>query len=188
LVKILDKKLALGNLNPIYTQDDNNKTKSYSPTDKQNYEDDRLEKQRQRYSKKARQNKLRYRFYQIIIMIISANIPIINLIDLVDLQTRIVSSILGTTILIITGITQLEKYQEYWIIYRTSAELLKKEKYFFENDAGDYANLPDENAKRKLLVERVESLISSETNKYFTIHQPQKPPTSQSNDKSSKNE
>ena len=50
---------------------------------------------------------------------------------------------------------------------------LLKEKYYFRNGAGEYANL-DEEAKRKLLVERVETLVSSETNKYFTIHQPQK--------------
>jgi hypothetical protein len=54
-------------------------------------------------------------------------------------------------------------------LYRTSAELLKKEKYFFENNVGEYSNL-DEKERNKLLVERVES--ESETSKYFTIHQP----------------
>ena len=87
------------------------------------------------YSKKARDNKLRYRFYQIIIMLISATIPLVNLTNNLDLQTRIISALLGAAILIITGITQLEKYQENWIVYRTTAELLKKEKYFYKNGA-----------------------------------------------------
>jgi len=139
----------------------------------QNYEDGRLEEQLRWHSKKARDNKLRFRFYQIMIMLISATIPLVNLINDFDLQTRILSALLGAAILIITGITQLEKYQENWIVYRTTAELLKKEKYFYKNGASEYANL-DTNAKRKLLVERIESLISSETNKYFLIHQPQK--------------
>jgi len=73
--------------------------------------------------------------------------------------------------MIITGLTQLEKYQENWIIYRTTNELLKKEKYSYENEAGDYTDL-DESKRKKLLVERVESIVSSETSKYFTVHQP----------------
>ena len=72
-----------------------------------------------------------------------------------------------------TGITQLEKYQESWILYRTNSELLKKEKYFFKNNIGEYSNLTDD-VKNKLLVERVESIVSAETSKYFTLHQPQK--------------
>jgi hypothetical protein len=137
-----------------------------------NYKEKRLGEQIQWHSRKARQNKQKFRLYQIIILIAGAIIPIINLAGIGD-QTRIMSSIIGVIIVIITGLTQLEKYQENWILYRTSAELLKKEKYFFENDVGDYANLDDVD-KNKLLVERVESIVSAETSKYFTIHQPQK--------------
>ena len=154
-------------------QDDTLKSKT-------NYEDNRLDEQLKWHSKKARSNKLRYRLYQIIIMIISAIIPLVNLIDGLEFQTRIVSSLLGASILVITGITQLEKYQENWIVYRTTAELLKKEKYFYQNSAGEYTNL-DDSSKRKLLVERVENLISSETNKYFTIHKQGKQQTDVSN-------
>jgi hypothetical protein len=32
----------------------------------------------------------------------------------------------------------------------------------------------DDSEKNKLLVERVESIVSAETSKYFTIHQPEK--------------
>lgn len=90
-----------------------------------------------------------------------------------DLQIHVISVLLGAAILIITSITQLEKYQENWIEYRTTAELLKKERYFIKNGAVEYTNLYDD-AKRKLLVECIESLISSETNSYFTMHHPQK--------------
>jgi hypothetical protein len=94
----------------------------------------------------------------------------VNVASIGDLQTRIISSIIGGIIVVITGLTQLEKYQENWILYRTSAELLKKEKYFFENSAGEYSKA-DGPEKDKLLVERVESIVSAETSKYFTIHQ-----------------
>jgi len=138
-----------------------------------NYKEKRLEEQIQWHSKKARQNKLKFRLYQIIILIGAAIIPIINVASIGDFQTRIVSSIIGAIIVVITGLTQLEKYQENWILYRTNSELLKKEKYFFENNVGDYSN-PNDLEKNKLLVERVEAIVSAETSKYFTIHQPAK--------------
>ena len=53
-----------------------------------------------------------------------------------DVPTRTISSIIGGIIVVVTGLTQLEKYQENWILYRTSAELLKEKKYFFENSVG----------------------------------------------------
>jgi hypothetical protein len=143
-----------------------------------NYKQERLQKQIDWHSKKARDNKRRFRLFQIITLVASAIIPIINLgniakSDTIDYQTGIISSIISAIIVVVTGLTQLEKYQESWILYRTSAELLKKEKYFFENNAGEYSNL-DEKEKNKLLVERVESIVSAETSKYFTIHQASK--------------
>lgn len=135
------------------------------------YKENRLEEQIKWHSKKARDNKFRFRLNQIITVIASALIPIINVANIGDFQTRIISSIIAGIIAVATGITQLEKYQENWILYRTSSELLKKEKYFFENNVGEYSNF-DDIQKNKLLVERVESIVSAETSKYFTIHQP----------------
>jgi len=139
----------------------------------ESYKKNRLEEQITWYSKKAQHNKTRFRLCQVIILVAGSVIPIINVAGFADLPTRITSSVIGAMIAIATGVTQLEKYQENWIIYRTTSELLKKEKYFFENGAGDYSKVKEED-KMKLLVERVEGIVSSETSKYFTIHQPSK--------------
>ena len=93
-------------------------------------------------------NKIKFRICQIIILVAGAIIPIINVANIGDSQ-RIISSIIGGLIVVITGLTQLEKYQENWILYRTTTELLKKEKYFFENNVGDYSN-PDEKEKQNI--------------------------------------
>lgn len=138
-----------------------------------NYKEERLQKQIEWHSKKARHNKLMFRIYQIIILFIGSVIPIINVIDFADFATRLTSSVLAGIVAIATGIGQLEKYQENWILYRTTSELLKKEKYFFENNAGEFSNLSDSD-KNKMLVERVEALVSSETSKYFTGYSQQK--------------
>jgi hypothetical protein len=151
---------------------EHNKSTSSSERDKvYSYPIKRLEEQIIWHSQKARNNKKKFRLYQIITIIASALIPIINItgIGFADIQTRIASSVIGGLIAVITSITQLEKYQENWILYRNTSELLKKEKYFFENDAEDYKGL-GRDGKNRLLVERVENIVSSETSKYFAIH------------------
>ncbi|MGA9154018.1 MAG: DUF4231 domain-containing protein [Candidatus Nitrosopolaris sp.] len=90
-----------------------------------NYKEKRLEEQIQWHSKKTRQNKLRFRLCQIIILVASPIIPIINVAGIGDIQTRIISSILGGIIVVITGLTQLEKYQENWILLRKKNISLK---------------------------------------------------------------
>jgi len=142
-------------------------------SDKSNYKQSRLEEQIVWHSRKAQKNKLRFLLCQIIILIAGATIPIVNVVGFGDMVTRIISSIIGGIIVVGTGITQLEKYQENWILYRTTSELLKKEKYFFENSAGEYSNI-GEDERNKLLVERVETIVSSETSKYFIIHESKK--------------
>lgn len=137
------------------------------------YKDERLEDQIKWHSQKTRYNKSMFRLYQIITLIASASIPIVNVIDQIDLNVRIITSIKAGIIAVVSGISQLERYQENWILYRTTTELLKKEKYFFESNAGEYSHL-DEDEKNQLLVERVESIVSVETSKYFTIHHNQK--------------
>jgi hypothetical protein len=96
------------------------------------YKEERLEEQTRWHSKKARENKPKFRLCQLIILIAGAIIPIINVVPIGgdvqthgDVQTRIISSVIGGIIVVVTGLTQLEKYQESWILYRTSAELLK---------------------------------------------------------------
>ena len=64
------------------------------------------------------------------------------------------------------------KHQENWILFRTTQELLKREKALYLNNAGDYFGLTDQQKKRQL-IERVEDLISAETSKYFAFHKPE---------------
>ena len=134
------------------------------------YVKERLDGQIEWHSKKARLNKDRYHLFQVIVLVSGAIVPFVNVLGLGDLVTRIITSALGAVVSVTTGVTQLKKYQENWTLYRTNAELLKKEKYFFNNDAGVYAGL-DSPMKNKLLVERVESIVSAETSKYFALHE-----------------
>lgn len=100
--------------------------------DSNRYKQTRLEEEITWYSKKARDNKLRFRLCQVIILIAGTIIPVINLVGIGDV-TRITSSIIGATIAIATGIAQLEKYQENWILYRRPPQnYLKKRSIFLK--------------------------------------------------------
>jgi len=141
-----------------------------------NYFSDRLVDQIRWYSGKARDNKKKFYLLQAVIIVLAGSITIVNALRVSDNllgYVSIVSSILGGTVVIITALVQMFKYQENWILYRTTSELLKKEKYYYLNDVGPYSELNAEQ-KKKLLVERVETVVSAETSKYFTVHKPEK--------------
>lgn len=134
------------------------------------YLEDRLTEQMKWYETKANENKSRFQIFQTVIIIASVIIPIVNLIDFATFEIRIISSVLGGTVAGVTAFIQLKKYQENWLLYRATEENLKKEKYLFLYDAGPYSDAIDDNRK-KILVERVESIISSETSQFFGMHQ-----------------
>lgn len=62
-----------------------------------------------------------------------------------------------------TGLTSFRKYGETWISYRTTAELLKNEKYLFLTGSGRYRDNP--NAFHDL-VEAVEAQLIAEHTKF----------------------
>jgi hypothetical protein len=148
-----------------------------SESPKNDYLSDRLEDQIKWHSAKARENKKKFHWLQIIIIVSGALIPLFSAFGVSEsLQnyTGLVTAILGVTIVIVTAFIQMFKYQENWILYRNTSELLKKEKYFYLNDVGIYSTF-DSQEKKRMLVERVETFVSAETSKYFTIHKPEKP-------------
>jgi hypothetical protein len=133
------------------------------------YLNDRLQEQLDYHSKASKENKKKFYSFQFIIILTSALIPIINVVSPAGDALRLISSILGGIIVVSTSLMQLHKYHENWITFRSTQELLKREKYLYLNDAGEYANIEPEKKKR-LLVENTESIVSSETSRYFTIH------------------
>jgi hypothetical protein len=144
------------------------------------YIQQRVDNQIEWYEKKAALNKYRYRIIELIIIVSGALIPFINSIAIfysnkdsptVPYQLLLfISSLLGFIITIVTGFSKMEKYFEIWTIYRTNAEVLKKEKFFYENNAGQYSKLPQED-RDKLFVENIEFILSSEVTKYFSMQE-----------------
>lgn len=77
-------------------------------------------------------------------------------------HNSIIVGILGVIIAVATGLMALNKYHENWIEYRKTAESLKHEKYLFQTQSGVY----EKDKAFKLLVMRVESILSKENNQW----------------------
>jgi Protein of unknown function (DUF4231) len=135
------------------------------------YPEKRLEDRIKFYDREGRRNKRWYHTLQIIIIVASAIIPIVNLADFANLETRLASSILGSLVVILTGYSQLGKFHETWLLKSATEHRLRTEKHLFENCAGHYSG-KNQAEKNKLLVETTESIISTELSKYFSERQP----------------
>lgn len=109
----------------------------------EDYIEKQYKKQLQYYENHASNNRVRFYISQIVIIVTSALIPIINTIpsDIENIDTiKMASSVFGFIIIIATGFVQLTKSQENWISYRSTAELLKSEYNLFKMKSGGYSN------------------------------------------------
>ncbi|MCG8405693.1 MAG: DUF4231 domain-containing protein [Phycisphaerales bacterium] len=121
------------------------------------------------YDQRSGQNKKYYLFFQWGVILLSASLPVL----IASLPERFQLIPLLLSVILAIGTTGLKtfKYQESWINYRTIAEALKKEKHFFDASLDSYAGHTNEEDKRSIFVERVESLISRENSIWVTTHQ-----------------
>ena len=143
----------------------------------EDYIEKRYRPQLQYYEKHASDNRVRFYISQIVIIVVSALIPIINTIpsDNADINAiKMASSIFGFIIIVATGFLQLTKSQENWISYRSTAELLQSEYHLFKMKSGDYSDekIGNDNRKREqLFVNRIETIILEEGKKFLSSHE-----------------
>ena len=126
------------------------------------YLQQRLEDQISWYSKKSQSNQRWFKVLRLIEIISAAFIPFLAGIGGSLLGYQIIVGALGVIIAICAGLLALNKYQENWVEYRTTAETLKHEKYLFSTKCAPY-NKEDAFC---ILVQRVEGLISKENSQW----------------------
>ena len=134
--------------------------------DEHTYFEERLESEIAWYEKKSKRNKQYYYLLRVIELISAALIPF--LINYLTGNTGLLKSAIETLsilVLITTGMISIFQFRELWTEYRTNAESLKHEKYLYLSSSNPY----DREDKFKLLVERVEKLISIEHSRWQDI-------------------
>ena len=152
----------------------------------QEYIENRLESQRSWYERKANINKKSFMNYQKIIIILGAVIPVnVILFHLVPNEYQqfegLINALISCVIAIVAGFDKLSQPQTNWFNYRANEEVLKKEKHLYEFKAGPYRDVDTDEEMKKLLVERVESVISADISRFVQTQKAK-------NDKSKNNE
>lgn len=123
----------------------------------------RLEDQISWYDRKSGLAQRYYKLTKYFTMVASATIPILALYELNE-----VVAVIGALIAILEGANQINQWQHNWITYRATCEALRHEKYTYLERADPY-DFEDNVVARKLLVERIESLISTEHSKWIAV-------------------
>jgi len=136
------------------------------------YLEKRVDDQLSYYENAANKQKRKYVYTQSAIIILGLLVPvIINLpkeISGVDLSMwiQLTTTILSLSLAVMNGMLNFLKFGDLWLSYRMTEEVLKQEKYLFLASAGKYQD--KENAFSQF-VETVESIISSEHNKFRNL-------------------
>ena len=65
------------------------------------------------------------------------------------------------------------------MLYRSTAESIRREYYFYKNKIGAYLDIKEEDKRKEELVQRVEDIIASENNRFLLTHR-EKPGTGHS--------
>jgi len=125
----------------------------------------RLKEQITWYDSKSVYNQSAFKSIKITEMIAAAIIPF----SAGFMASPYITGGLGIAVLLLEGIQQLNQYHLHWLIYRTTCEDLRHEKYLYLANAGPYADLNDAHAK---LAEKIEALISQENARWVAAKKP----------------
>jgi hypothetical protein len=129
---------------------------------------ERLEDQIDWYDRKSTLHKNYFNALKVIAIVAAAVIPFLAALPLEAQLSRVTAAALGAVIVIIEGIQQLFQLHTNWLLYRSTCESLKHEKYLFLAGAGPYAAAGDPHS---LLAERIEALVAQEHAKWTGTQQ-----------------
>ena len=122
------------------------------------YVEKRYKDQLNYYSKASAKNQKRYKQFQWILIMLSASTPILAAFDPQRMQIPVI--IISALVAVLTAALKTFQYQELWITYRATNELLKPEIHYYRYGVGPYAEEGID--KEKLFVSRVESILDKE--------------------------
>lgn len=121
----------------------------------------RLEQQIRWYDTKSQSAQHYYKWAKILEFSFAGLIPFLAS------TSSCITAALGILIIVLEGLQHVNQWSHNWITYRSTCEALRHEKYLYIGRSVVYAGMSDEEAK-KVLVERVESLISTEHAKWIS--------------------
>ncbi len=150
------------------------------------YLSDRVEDQLEYYGNAADRAKRVHMLVQTTIIVLGLLVPVLaNLpetVGSIDVSNviKFAVTLSALALAILTGISNFRKFGDLWLSYRTTAELIKHEKYLFLTKSGQYAS---KDSAFDRFVSAIESIVSSEHNKFRSlIEEAQRPVTPNRNE------
>ncbi len=113
----------------------------------------RLEDQLAWYDRKSQVAQHWYKGLRVVQLVLSVSIPVVAF-----HVPSLVPAILGASVAVIEGVQQLFQFHEHWILYRSTAESLKHQRFLYLARARPYAGKD----RDQVLAEQVEGLVSQE--------------------------
>lgn len=123
----------------------------------------RLEDQLSWYDGKSVQAQRTYKWVKLVEIIAASVVPV----SAGSGMPPALTGALGALIVVLEGFQHLSQWHQNWILYRSTAESLKHEKYLFLAKAGPYSGADS----AQVLAERVEALISREHSKWTEVRE-----------------
>ena len=124
---------------------------------------DRLEDQVGWYDQKSASCQRAYKWTKTAQLILGSAVPVLALMD----ARPVVTALVAAVVVVLEGVQQLNQWQSNWVLYRSTAEALKHERFLYLSSAGPYRG---ENSSA-VLAERVEGLVSQEHAKWTDARQ-----------------
>lgn len=124
----------------------------------------RLEDQIDWYDSKSKYNQRWYKGLKIVQVLLAVGIPVATHAD--PAIAKWLTSIAGALIAVLEGIQHMNQHSTLWVMYRSTAERLKHEKYLVLSAAGPYKGLSEAD-RLTTLAERVEEHVSTEHANWF---------------------
>lgn len=131
------------------------------PLSPERYLAERVDDQLDWYNQKSTTNKNLYLRLQCFALVAGSLIPLIAL-SFDTVEARIAVAIIGALTAVVSGLLSLFQYRDLWVDYRSTAELLKREKYLYLANAAPY----DVGNAFPVFVNNVESILLSENSQW----------------------
>lgn len=128
---------------------------SLSPDD---YLTERVDDQIAWYDRKSQQAQATFKRLRWMEISCAAAIPLLSGLTTRHWTIPILVGSLGAIVVVVAAFQSLGQYQENWLAYRTTCEVLQREKYFFLTGSGAY----NTDTAFTLFVEQVEGVMSKE--------------------------
>ena len=128
------------------------------------YIESRVDNQMAWFEKKSAWNKKKYISIKTFELLIAVSIPFLAGIAKSNEYILIAVGMMGVSIAGLEGIQSLYKFQDLWVQYRMTAEILLQEKMLFITKTEEYEG--DNEEAFKLFVQKIESTLASETSKW----------------------